>query len=175
MCVIKLVYCGHCRQFYQIPTYRPSKRLDFVTIVDDSRCSNPECFYNLFPYPWQIELPIPGQEGTCGQESCVAKNCRIQRIYRLCDQFEENPYKHFALRKRNRVIWRDNAEVRSSDHRFDQEGQSCLCVGEGRKCGGGLWRIQECTAHPESIRKPSQGTFQTATMVLRLHGERAMA
>ena len=31
MCVIKLVYCGHCRQFYQIPTYRPSKRLDFVT------------------------------------------------------------------------------------------------------------------------------------------------
>ena len=104
MCVIKLVFCGHCRQFFSIPTYKPTKRLDFVTIVDDVRCLNAECFYNSFPYPWQIELPIPGQEGPCGQEGCIAKNFRIERVYRLFNHFEENPHRHFALRKRNKVL-----------------------------------------------------------------------
>lgn len=102
MCIIKLVYCEHCQRFYNVPKYKPSHRIDYLSIVDDIRCKNPKCFYNTFV--GQIELPIPGFEGPCGQPGCRSSFCRIKRIYRLCSQFEERPYVHFAIRKRNCVI-----------------------------------------------------------------------
>ena len=103
MCIIRLVYCYHCDKLFNIPQYRPSKRLDFVTIVDDARCKNPNCFYNCVSYPWGIQTPNPPFEGHCGREGCNNNNCRVKRLYRRCDTFEDKSWMHFALRKRNKI------------------------------------------------------------------------
>ena len=103
MCIIRLAYCDHCDKLYNIPKYKPSKRLDFVTIVDDVRCKNPDCYYNWHPYPWSIFVPVVNYEGHCYSAGCTMVNCRVDRINRRCNTFEEMPWMHFALRKRNKI------------------------------------------------------------------------